>query len=272
MVDNHRTQDPMDSLRGVLCFLELRIVESKETSVIVTDEQTSRRIDNFSFRRSYRSRFLRCIAPIYSGAVFALVLGKTIESMLRKTIFTACAIATISVAAMAIGLPWQSSENKSGNSDIDPHRNSAAHQQRVEQRQARMAAYERQIDSLITSRNYRFIPETMQQLPAGVMRNLNSALYEVTVMPDAVDVFIPFLKGYVPPYYPVVFNYVVPSVSNYHAEKSSNGWQISFQTTLFSATNYTFLFEVSPHYGNVVLTISSPFYNSVQYMGNMVGI
>ena len=192
--------------------------------------------------------------------------------MLRRTTIIACAIATLSVGAMAATLSWQSSENKSNTTIADAKHNNAAHQQRMEQRAARLAAYERQIDSLVTSHNYRFIPETMQQYPAGMMRNLNSALYEVTVMSNAVDVFIPFLKGYVPPYYPVVFNYVLPTVSNYHAEKSNNGWHVSFQTTLFSATDYTFLFEISPHYGDVVLTISSPFYNSVQYTGNIVGI
>lgn len=192
--------------------------------------------------------------------------------MLRKIIITAGAIAALSAGAIALQPSEKEYNATQTTSTAEPNRNSAAHQQRIEQRAARLAAYERQIDSIIMSRSYRFIPQTMQQLPAGMMRNLNSDMYEVTVMTDAVDVFIPFLKGYVPPYYPVVFNYVLPSVQNYHAEKNNNGWQISFQTTLFSATDYTFLFEVSPHYGNVVLTISSPFYNSVQYTGNIVGI
>lgn len=192
--------------------------------------------------------------------------------MLRKIIITAGAIAALSAGAIALQPSEKEHSATQTTSTAEPNRNSAAHQQRIEQRAARLAAYERQIDSIIMSRSYRFIPQTMQQLPAGMMRNLNSDMYEVTVMTDAVDVFIPFLKGYVPPYYPVVFNYVLPSVENYHAEKSNNGWQISFQTTLFSATDYTFLFEVSPHYGNVVLTISSPFYNSVQYTGNIVDI
>lgn len=192
--------------------------------------------------------------------------------MLRKIIITAGAVAALSAGAIALQPSEKEYSATQTTSTAEPNRNSAAHQQRIEQRAARLAAYERQIDSIIMSRSYRFIPQTMQQLPAGMMRNLNSDMYEVTVMTDAVDVFIPFLKGYVPPYYPVVFNYVLPSVQNYHAEKSNNGWQISFQTTLFSATDYTFLFEVSPHYGNVVLTISSPFYNSVQYTGNIVDI
>ena len=192
--------------------------------------------------------------------------------MLRKIIITAGAIAALSAGAIALQPSEKEYSATQTTSTAEPNRNSAAHQQRIEQRAARLAAYERQIDSIIMSRSYRFIPQTMQQLPAGMMRNHNSDMYEVTVMTDAVDEFIPFLKGYVPPYYTVVFNYVLPSVENYHAEKSNNGWQISFQTTLFSATDYTFLFEVSPHYGNVVLTISSPFYNSVQYTGNIVDI
>lgn len=157
-------------------------------------------------------------------------------------------------------------------SNPTPHKNTPQQQARMERRAARLAEYEREVDSLVMSHNYKFIPQTMQQLPAGMMRNLNSAMYEVTVWSEAVDVCIPYLKGYVPPYYPVVFNYVVPSVMNYNAEKSNNGWHVSFKTTLFSATEYTFLFDISAHYGDVMLTISSPFNNSVQYTGNIVGI
>lgn len=200
--------------------------------------------------------------------------------MLRKSIITTIAIVLVAVGAWAIS---DGSSAKSSNDDevqsalniesnTSPKQHTAEQQARIEKRAARLAEYERHIDSLVLSHNFKFIPQTMQQLPAGMMRNLMSPMYEVTVWSQAVDVCIPFLKGYVPPYYPVVFNYVVPSVMGYTAEKSNNGWHISFKTTLFSATDYTFLFEISPHYGDAVLTISSPFYNSVQYTGNIVGI
>lgn len=198
--------------------------------------------------------------------------------MLRKSIITTLAIVLVAIGAWAISTNDDTKRASTTQSALNiesnpaPHKHTPQQQARMERRAARLAEYEHHIDSLVTSHNFRFIPQTMQQLPAGMMRNLNSAMYEVTVGSQAVDVFIPFLKGYVPPYYPVVFNYVVPSVMNYNAEKSNNGWHVSFNTTLFSATEYTFLFDISAHYGDVVLTISSPYYNSVQYTGNIVGI
>lgn len=196
--------------------------------------------------------------------------------MLRKSIITTLAILLVAVGAWAISSSNKDKAESASSLNIEsnpaPHKNTPQQQARMERRAARLAEYEREVDSLVMSHNYKFIPQTMQQLPAGMMRNLNSAMYEVTVWSEAVDVCIPYLKGYVPPYYPVVFNYVVPSVMNYNAEKSNNGWHVSFKTTLFSATEYTFLFDISAHYGDVMLTISSPFNNSVQYTGNIVGI
>ena len=116
------------------------------------------------------------------------------------------------------------------------------------------------------------MPQTMQQLPAGIMRNLTNPTFELTVMGTAVDVCLPFLKGYTPPYYPVVFNYVLSSVQGYSAVKSSEGWHITFQSTMYSSSDYTFTLEIYSKYGGATLTLSSPFYNSVQYTGNVVAI
>lgn len=149
---------------------------------------------------------------------------------------------------------------------------SAQQEARQQHRAERLAAYQKHIDSLVMSHNFRFLPQTMQQLPAGIMRNLTNPAYEVMVQSGEVDVCIPFLKGYTPPYYPVVFNYVLPQVSGYTAEQTSDGWNVTFSTTLFSSTDYTFNLEIYSHYGGAMLTISSPFYNSVQYTGNILGI
>ncbi len=40
------------------------------------------------------------------------------------------------------------------------------------------------------------------------------------------------IKGYTPPYYPVVFNYVLPSVQGYTTEQTHDGWTVTFQTSL----------------------------------------
>lgn len=184
--------------------------------------------------------------------------------MLRKIILSSVTISLIIVGIVSI----TRSEAESSKSE-----NRTAQQEARQQRRAeRMAKYQKYIDSLVISHNFRFTPQTMQQLPAGIMRNLVNPSYEIVVMDEAVDVCIPYLKGYTPPYYTVVFNYVLPSVRGYTAEQTDDGWHITFSSTLFSANDYNFALDIYNHYGSAVLTLSSTFYNSVQYTGNIMGI
>ena len=186
--------------------------------------------------------------------------------MRRFYIITA---AIITIAAMAIGASIVAQNDDKATKKAQ---HTAAQNQRQQHRAERMAAYERYVDSLVLSHNYRFTPQTIQQLPAGIMRNLANPAYEIVVRNEDVDICIPYIKGYTPPYYTVVFNYVVPYVSGYTAEQTSDGWNVTFSSTLFSTTNYTFHLEIYSRYGGAMLTISSPFYNSVQYTGNVMGI
>lgn len=180
-------------------------------------------------------------------------------------------IITLSLLAMAMVGIGVSIDAKS-NADVDKNNQRTAQQEARRQRRAeRLAEYEKYIDSLVLSHNFRFMPQTMQQLPAGQVRTIFNPSYEVAIWSDAVDVCMPFLKGYAPPYYPVVFNYVLPSVEDYTTEQTSHGWIVSFSTNMFSVNEYKFLFEISSHYGGAQLTISSPFYNSMQYSGNILG-
>ena len=185
---------------------------------------------------------------------------------MKRTIFIISTMVVLMTLMLVVGIDAQT--DKAAQSSA----NSSAKQEARRQRRAeRLAEYEKYIDSLVTSHHFRFVPQTMQQLPAGMMRNLVNPNYEVTVNGGEVDVCIPFLKGYVPPFYPVVFNYVLPMVEGYTAEQTNDGWNVTFRTTLFSATDYTFSLEIYSHYG-AMLTISSPFYNSVQYTGNIMAI
>lgn len=179
----------------------------------------------------------------------------------------------ISLLAIMAIIGFVISGEAQSNTAAQRHANHQAQQQaRREKRAKRLAAYERHIDSLVTCKNFRFAPNTMQQLPAGIMRNLTNPIYELTVMNSEVDVCLPFIKGYTPPYYPVVFNYILTSVLDYNAIKNSEGWHITFQSPMYSATEYTFTLEIFSKYGGAQLTLSSPFYNSVQYSGNIFGI
>lgn len=179
----------------------------------------------------------------------------------------------ISLLAIMAIIGFVISGEAQSNTAAQRHANHQAQQQaRREKRAKRLAAYERHIDSLVTCKNFRFAPNTMQQLPAGIMRNLNNPVYELTVMNSEVDVCLPFIKGYTPPYYPVLFNYVLTSVNGYNVEKTNEGWHITFESSMYSTTDYTFSLEIYSRYGGATLTLSSPFYNSVQYTGNILGI
>jgi hypothetical protein len=185
--------------------------------------------------------------------------------MKRTFIFTSAVIALFALG-FAIATDAQETQSKSKES------RQAQHEARQQQRAQRLAEYREHLDSTILSHNYRFVPQTMQQLPAGIMRNLQNPCYEIIVWSEVVDVCMPYIKGYVPPYYPVVFNYVLPSVTGYVAEQTYDGWHVTFSSSLFSASEYTFSFEIYSRYGGATLTISSPFYNSVQYTGNIFAI
>lgn len=186
---------------------------------------------------------------------------------MKRTLFIAVVVAL--VVSLALVTSGEAQPEDSAKKSAERTAQQLARQQR---RAERIAAYEKFLDSLVLSHNYRFVPQTMQQMPAGMMRNLVNPNYEIVVWDTAVDVCMPFIKGYVPPYYPVLFNYVLPSVEGYVAEQTHDGWNITFKSTMFSATDYTFNFEVYSHYGGATLTISSPFYNSVQYTGNLLAI
>lgn len=185
---------------------------------------------------------------------------------MKRTLIFATSVVLLIVAGFAI-VEAQSDTSSDAKSARQAH-----HEARQQRRAGRIAKYEHYVDSVVMSHNYRFVPQTMQQLPAGIMRNLQNPNYEIIVWSDAVDVCMPYLKGYTPPYYFVVFNYVLSSVQGYTAEQTHEGWHVTFQSTMFSATDYTFSLDIYSRYGGATLTISSPFYNSVQYTGNIFGI
>ncbi len=140
---------------------------------------------------------------------------------------------------------------------------------REKRRAERIAEYERFNDSLVMSRNFQFNPQTMQQLPAGSMRQVLNPAFNVGVWDATVDVCLPYIKGFVPPYYATVLNYTVPSVQGYTAEQTHEGWLVTFTSPLFSASTYTFTFEIYTRTGGATLTIANPLYNSVQYSGTI---
>ena len=98
---------------------------------------------------------------------------------MKRTLFFTISLIALLVAGFAI---------VEAQSDTTQDAKLARQQQRAE----RIAKYEHYVDSLVSSHNYRFVPQTMQQLPAGMMRNLQNPIYEIIVWDEAVDVCLPY--------------------------------------------------------------------------------
>ena len=101
---------------------------------------------------------------------------------------------------------------------------------REKRRADRIASFEKTMDSVILSRNFQFNPQTMQRQPAGPMRQI--------------------MQGYT-------------------TEQTHEGWMVTFSTSLFSASTYTFTFEIFTRTGGANLTITNPWYNPVEYSGSI---
>lgn len=140
---------------------------------------------------------------------------------------------------------------------------------REKRRAEKQAAYEKMIDSIVLSHTFQFNPQTMQQQPAGSTKMMQNPNFNVGYWDGTIDVFLPYIKGYVPPYHTVILNYTIPSVENYTTEQTDDGWRVSFNTSLFSASTYTFILEISSRFGGATLTVKNPWYNDVQYYGSI---
>ena len=146
------------------------------------------------------------------------------------------------------------------------------HRLREERRAQRLAEYERYVDSLVLSRQFQFIPQDIEQQPAGSVRQLNNPNFQLAVWGSEVDVCLPYIKGVTPPYYYVILNYTLPSVSHYLTEQTHEGWVVSFDTSLYSVADYHFSLNIYPSSGTATLTISTAWYPDVSYDGSIISL
>lgn len=143
-----------------------------------------------------------------------------------------------------------------------------AREDRAQRREGRAVRREREIDSLVQNGEFKFTPRTMQRQPAGQSLPILDAEYGVTVSEDTIDIDLPYLKNNLPPYERTVIDYTIPALANIEVERDKMLWRVRFDSTLFSAANYTFRFEIYPS-GDAVLEIDNTWYNTVRYEGTI---
>lgn len=170
----------------------------------------------------------------------------------------------------------KSSRRAQTSSVLEKERPVSPKEERREEREARrakrLAEFEKFMDSVVLSRHFQFNPQTMQQQPAGSVRQITNPNFDIGVWGDVVDVCLPYIKGYVPPYHLTILNYTLPSVQGYTTEQTNEGWIVSFSSSLFTAGTFTFTFEIYSKMGGCTLTLTNPWYNAVQYSGTITAI
>ena len=126
---------------------------------------------------------------------------------------------------------------------------------RPERRAYRAKLYAQKIDSLVQSRDYMFFPNSMQEVPGGMIRSIYTDYYFFGMFIDHVGVHLPTERGITQ--YLYVLNFDSPSLSGYRAERLAWGWRISFGFA-DGDTPYHAGFEVSTATGETVLTLLTP--------------
>lgn len=160
-----------------------------------------------------------------------------------------------------------------GNKESTPtHPKSERREIRENRRAVRQAESERLIDSIMIAKAFVFRPSTIQREPAGSMIMLSNPNFEIRVLDGAADIFLPYISGAVPPYRHSIINYTLPMVSKYVAIQTENGWQVTFNSNLFTASTYTFQFEINSKFGTTTLKLSNTWNNDVTYSGYITQI
>lgn len=189
--------------------------------------------------------------------------------MKRRTILTIA----ITIIAIVIGFAAyaQSRTSDTSSATSRSEERSERHLEREQRRAQRLAEYEHYIDSIVLARNFKFVPQNIEQEPAGAVRILNNPSYQISVWGSEVDICLPYIKGITPPYYFVLFNYTLPSVRQYVTQQTNEGWHVTFTSSLFSASDYNFSLDIYSSSGSATLTIASTWYPDVTYDGSIIG-
>lgn len=96
---------------------------------------------------------------------------------------------------------------------------------REKRRAERIANYEKFMDSLVLSRNFQFNPTTFQRQPAGPMRQIMNPRSTSACGTERRTSRLPYIKGYVPPYYVTIINYTVSDLQGYTpSRRTKAGW------------------------------------------------
>lgn len=192
-------------------------------------------------------------------------------------------LTTILLLLVALGIALVAVPLVHSNTTPEPHtlstpqrieKPSTKHQERIARRKARQEAYERYIDSVVLSHNYIFTPSTFNSWPSsgpGGSHIITNPMAEMMVSDGWADIFLPYYRGITPPYRLDLINTSITNLEGYVAEQTSDGWNITFSSWLYSANDYTFNLTIYSSSGGAQLELSSTLYPTTTYWGSVRG-
>ena len=134
----------------------------------------------------------------------------------------------------------------------------------TERRRLKAQRFAARLDSLVQSHNFRFLPNSMQELPGGWTQLIYNELYFVGVFSDHVEVHMPMIRGNMVEYIEIL-NFDTFEVKNYQVSKVQYGWNVSFNI-IHSEQPYTVNMMVYTLTGETVLNLLT-LSNTIRYVG-----
>ncbi len=141
---------------------------------------------------------------------------------------------------------------------------------KAEVRQLKHERFIASVDSLVKSRNFVFMPNSMQETPGGFEQLIYNAFYYVAVQNDSLSVHIPAIRGGLAEIIQMI-NFDTNIIRNYQRSAMPYGWSVTFDASGPNDISYSFNFNIYTTTGETILIILSPV-NSVKYIGNIQSI
>lgn len=138
---------------------------------------------------------------------------------------------------------------------------------RAERRAWKAERFAARIDSLVQSRSYLFYPNSMQQMPKGLIRMIYADYFYFGLFTDHVEVHLPAERGVTQ--YVEMLNFDSMNLRNYRASRTQWGWNITFDVTDAEVV-YPVDIAVSTTTGETVLTLLTP-QVAMRYVGWITG-
>lgn len=126
---------------------------------------------------------------------------------------------------------------------------------RAQRRAYKAKVYAAKIDSLVQSRNYMFFPNSMQEIPGGMIRSIYADYFFFGMFVDHVEVHLPTERGITQ--YVEMLNFDSMSIRDYRAARTQWGWSVTFDIADGDALYHADL-AVSTATGETVLTLLTP--------------